>query len=178
MDAMVLREFCEIGMKGEPEKKPGFPRKENPLDLLDLPRPVPVAKQLLIKVSACGICHTELDEIEGRLVPPKFPVVLGHEIVGRVDSCGSGVTKFRMGDRVGVAWIYSSCGQCKFCQMGNENLCDHFKATGLDANGGYAQHMVVSGTLLTPFPRVSLIPKPRLFFAPVSSATGPSGSRE
>jgi propanol-preferring alcohol dehydrogenase len=152
MDAMALREICEIQMEGEARQRPGLPLKNNPLDLVELPRPVPDLKQVLVRISTCGICHTELDEIEGRLLPPNFPVVPGHEIVGRVESFGPGVTKFRVGDRVGVAWIYSSCGQCKFCQRGNENLCDQFKATGLDANGGYAQYMVVSEDFAYPIP--------------------------
>jgi propanol-preferring alcohol dehydrogenase len=152
MDAMALREICEIRTEGEARKRPDLPLKTDPLDLIQLPRPSPGFKQVLIRISACGICHTELDEIEGRLLPPYFPVVPGHEIVGRVESCGPGTTKFRVGDRVGVAWIYSSCGQCKFCQTGNENLCDRFRATGLDANGGYAQYMVVSEDFTYPIP--------------------------
>jgi len=144
MKAMVLKEFCEIGIKGEPRKRVDLPLKKEPLEMVELPDPVPESKQILVKVSSCGVCHTELDEIEGRLIPPKFPIVLGHEIVGRVEALGSGVTKFKAGDRVGVAWIYSSCGKCDFCLRGDENLCDQFQATGLDANGGYAQYTVVS----------------------------------
>jgi len=142
--AMVLKEFCEIGRQGQARKRADLPLKENPLEMAELPDPVPKAQQILVRVSACGVCHTELDEIEGRLVPPKFPVILGHEIVGRVEVLGSGVTKFSLGDRVGIAWIYSSCGKCDFCLRGDENLCDHFQATGLDANGGYAQFVVTS----------------------------------
>jgi propanol-preferring alcohol dehydrogenase len=152
MDAMALREICEIQMEGEARKRVDLPFKNTPLDWVNLPRPVPNRKQILIRISACGICHTELDEIEGRLLPPEFPIVPGHEIIGRVESCGPGVTKFRPGNRVGVAWIYSSCGQCKFCKEGNENLCDQFRATGLDANGGYAQYTVVSEDFAYPVP--------------------------
>ena len=108
MKAMVLKEFCEIGIQGEPRKRPDLPLKEEPLEMVELPDPVPDSKQILVKVSACGVCHTELDEIEGRLVPPKFPVVLGHEIIGRVEALGSGVTRFKAGDRVGIAWIKAS----------------------------------------------------------------------
>ncbi len=144
MKAMVLKEFCEIGIKGEARKRVDLPLKEEPLEMVELPDPVPESKQILVKVSSCRVCHTELDEIEGRLIPPKFPIVLGHEIVGRVEALGSGVTKFKARDRVGVAWIYSSCGMCDFCLRGDENLCDQFQATGLDANGGYAQYTVVS----------------------------------
>ena len=152
MKAMVLKEFCEIGKPGQARKRGDLPLKENPLEMAELPDPVPNAKEILVKVSACGVCHTELDEIEGRLVPPKFPVILGHEIVGRVEALGSGVTKFKAGDRVGIAWIYSSCGECDFCLRGDENLCDQFQATGLDANGGYAQFVVISEDFAYPIP--------------------------
>lgn len=114
-----------------------------PLTLKDLPDPVPGEDEILIRVSACGVCHTELDEIEGRTPPPKLPVVPGHQVVGRVESSGPGARVFAPGDRVGVAWIYSACGACKFCLAGEENLCESFVATGRDANGGYAQYMVV-----------------------------------
>jgi propanol-preferring alcohol dehydrogenase len=152
MKAMVLREFCEIAAKGEARKRADLPLREDPLEMVELPEPVPDLKQILIKVSACGVCHTELDEIEGRLIPPKFPLILGHEIVGRVEEVGAGVTKYKVGDRVGVAWIYSSCGECGFCLRGYENLCDQFQATGLHANGGYAQYTVVSEDFAYPIP--------------------------
>jgi propanol-preferring alcohol dehydrogenase len=112
------------------------------LTLEDLPVPAPAAGELLLKVSACGVCHTELDEIEGRTPPPKLPVVLGHQIVGRVAQA-SGRGTFRAGDRVGIGWIYSSCGHCRCCRRGEENLCPDFRATGRDANGGYAEYMTV-----------------------------------
>jgi propanol-preferring alcohol dehydrogenase len=116
---------------------------ETPLELLTLPDPVPSEKELLVKVSACGVCHTELDEIEGRLPPPRLPIVLGHQIVGRVARAGQ-AARFKPGDRVGIAWIYSACGKCEFCLAGNENLCQEFKATGRDAHGGYAEYLTVS----------------------------------
>ncbi len=111
--------------------------------MVDLPDPVPGPKEILIKISACGVCHTELDEIEGRL-PPKLPIVLGHQIVGRIVKSGSGATRLHAGDRVGIAWIHSACGKCHFCLEGKENLCSEFRGTGCDANGGYAQAAVVS----------------------------------
>jgi propanol-preferring alcohol dehydrogenase len=117
--------------------------ERRPLELVDLPVPRPKAKEILVKVSACGVCHTELDEIEGRL-KPDLPIVLGHEVVGRVEAMGSGATKFTPGDRVGIAWIYSACGKCRFCREGKENLCLDFQGTGCQANGGYAQYTVVS----------------------------------
>jgi propanol-preferring alcohol dehydrogenase len=91
----------------------------------------------------CGVCHTELDEIEGRTPPPRLPVVPGHQVVGRVAALGDGATRYRVGDRVGVAWIYSACGECERCQNSFENLCDAFRATGRDADGGYAELMTV-----------------------------------
>ena len=131
MKAMVLNKLCSL--------------EENkaPLELINLPDPVPGEKEILVRVSACGVCHTELDEIEGRTPPPRLPVVLGHQVVGIVEETGSKASAFKLGDRVGIAWIYSACGKCKFCLEGNENLCHNFKATGRDANGGYAQYMTV-----------------------------------
>jgi len=117
--------------------------ENRPLELVDLPVPQPKSGEILVKISACGVCHTELDEIEGR-VQPKLPIILGHEIVGKVEGLGLGVTKFKIGDRVGIGWIYSACGKCHFCQEGNENLCPEFQATGCHASGGYAQYTVVS----------------------------------
>ena len=152
MDAMVLRESCEIRAGGESPKNPHLPIKDQPLDFVELPVPTPGPEQVLIQISACGVCHTEIDEIEGRLVPPRFPVILGHEIVGRVHSLGPNAYKWGVGDRVGVAWIYSSCCLCEFCQRGNENLCDQFRATGLDANGGYAQYTAVPQDFVYPIP--------------------------
>jgi len=119
------------------------PVEERPLELVELPIPEPGDRQILVKVLACGVCHTELDEIEGRL-RPKLPIILGHEIVGRVEKLGPRVTKFKPGDRVGIAWINSACGSCRFCREGNENLCPEFKATGCDADGGYAEYTVVT----------------------------------
>lgn len=114
-----------------------------PLDLVEIPTPEPGPGELLLRVLACGVCHTELDEIEGRSPPPVLPVVPGHQVVGKVEACGEGVRHHRPGDRVGVGWIYSSCGRCAHCRLGNENLCPQFRATGRDANGGYAEFMVV-----------------------------------
>ena len=119
------------------------PVENRPLELVDMPIPQPGSKEILVRVSACGVCHTELDEIEGRL-KPNLPIVLGHEIIGKVKSLGSGATRFKVGDRVGIAWIYSACGKCHFCKGGNENLCSDFQGTGCQANGGYAEYTTVS----------------------------------
>jgi propanol-preferring alcohol dehydrogenase len=150
--AMILKEFCEIGERGAAGKRTDLPLKQEPLEWAEMPNPIPNPNQILVKVSACGVCHTELDEIEGRLIPPNFPIVLGHEIVGRVEAAGSDVTRFKAGDRVGIAWIYSSCGTCDFCLRGDENLCDQFQATGLHAHGGYAQYTVISEDFAYPIP--------------------------
>ena len=120
-----------------------FAQNRTPLQKVNLPDPEPGKGEVLIRVSACGVCHTELDEIEGRTPPPRFPVVLGHEVVGRVAATGADVGKHGPGDRVGVGWIYSSCGECAFCLAGEENLCEGFRATGRDANGGYAEYLTV-----------------------------------
>ena len=140
MKAMVLNSLCDL--------------RENrtPLTLADMPDPVPKEREILVKVHTCGVCHTELDEIEGRTPPPSLPVVLGHQVVGSVEDVGGRASLFRIGDRVGVAWIYSACGACRFCREGNENLCDDFKATGRDANGGYAEYMTVPEGFAYPIP--------------------------
>jgi propanol-preferring alcohol dehydrogenase len=120
--------------------------QENPLTLVDMPRPVPASGEVLIEVSVCGVCHTELDEIEGRAPPPVFPVVPGHQIIGRVIEMGAGSHRYSNGDRVGVGWIHSSDG------TETENISDAFRATGRDANGGYAEFMTVNETYAYPIP--------------------------
>ncbi len=122
-----------------------------PLRLTELPDPEPGPGEVRIKVSVCGICHTELDEIEGRTAPPKLPVVPGHQIVGLVDRAGPEGT-YAEGSRVGVGWIYDSCGACARCRAGSENLCDDFSATGRDADGGYAEYVTVPGASAYPIP--------------------------
>ena len=112
-----------------------------PLTWAELAVPEPCDGEILIRVSACGVCHTELDEIEGRTPPPRFPVIPGHQVVGHVVKCGPDASRFPPGERVGVGWIYSACGTCDFCRNGNENLCPDFMATGRDVNGGYAEFM-------------------------------------
>ncbi len=142
MKAMVLNEICSL--------------KENrsPLQLTTLPVPTPKEKEILVKISACGVCHTELDEIEGRTPPSRFPMVPGHQVVGRVEETGPHVSRHKTGDRVGVAWIYSACGHCDFCRQGEENLCEAFRATGRDANGGYAEYMTVPEDFAFKIPNV------------------------
>lgn len=137
MKAMVLREIAPI--------------EREPLRLEDLPDPVPGPEEILVRISACGICHTELDEIEGRL-QPMLPVIPGHQVIGRVVASGPGVERFRQGDRVGIAWIYSACGACRFCEAGQENLCAAFRGTGCHAHGGYAQYMTIQEEYAYPIP--------------------------
>lgn len=120
--------------------------RQEPLTLAELPRPVPRADEVLIEVSVCGVCHTELDEIEGRTPPPKLPVIPGHEVVGRVVEMGAQSQRFSLHDRVGVGWIHSSDGSEK------ENLSDAFMATGRDVNGGYAEYMTVPEQYAYPIP--------------------------
>jgi propanol-preferring alcohol dehydrogenase len=118
-------------------------RKRNPLKPVDVPVPEPRGNEILVRVRACGVCHTELDEIEGRSPPPRLPIIPGHEVVGRVERRGSRARRFKIGDRVGIGWIRSACGACRLCREGNENLCERFVATGRDADGGYAEFMAV-----------------------------------
>ncbi len=126
--------------------------EEKPLKAADLPIPTPSDNQILVKVLVCGACHTDLDEVEGRLKPTKSPIVLGHQIVGTVADKGKAVKKFTIGQRVGITWLYSACGKCDFCQMGNENLCNQAKWTGKDANGGYAEFTVIDEEYAYPIP--------------------------
>ena len=140
MRAMVLNRICNVL------------EERSPLKVADIAVPEPHPGQLLLKVLACGVCHTELDEIEGRTPPPVLPVVPGHQVVGAVERCGPGATRFSPGDRVGVAWIFSACGECRACSTGNENVCPDFRATGRDANGGYAEYMTVSEQFALPIP--------------------------
>jgi propanol-preferring alcohol dehydrogenase len=123
-----------------------------PLEWVELPTPAPNPGEILVQVAVCGICHTELDEIEGRTAPDRLPRVLGHQVVGRVAALGQGASGFALGERVGVAWIHSACGQCGHCLAGDENLCVEFKATGRDADGGYAEYMAVPAAFAYPIP--------------------------
>jgi propanol-preferring alcohol dehydrogenase len=131
MKAMVLKQIIDLRKSVEP------------LELQEIPDPVPGENDVLLRVNTCGVCHTELDEIEGRTPPHRFPIVLGHQIVGTVLKAGSRAGKHAVGDRVGVGWIHSACGFCTMCAEGNENLCAEFRATGRDADGGYAEYTVV-----------------------------------
>ena len=126
----------------------GLDRNPEPLKLVERPTPVPGKGELLIEVSVCGVCHTELDEIEGRTPPPVLPVIPGHEIVGRVAGAGPGCERYQVGQRVGVGWIHSSTGKR------DENLSDEFRATGRDVDGGYAEFVIVPEDYAYPIPDI------------------------
>lgn len=147
MKAMLLHEIVS------------FAQNTTPLLFSDLPEPRPDEGEVLIRVTRCGVCHTELDEIEGRTPPPRLPVVLGHQVVGIIMESASLLADvqeqapaFHIGRRVGVAWIASACGKCHYCLSGSENLCPEFKATGRDINGGYAEYMKVRADFAHPIP--------------------------
>ena len=118
------------------------PAEQRPLRLVERPRPEPGAGELLVAVEVCGVCRTDLHVVEGDLAPHRPHVVPGHEVVGRVAGRGAGATRFREGDRVGVAWLHRACGTCRFCERGAENLCLAPRFTGWDADGGYADFVV------------------------------------
>ncbi len=146
MKAMILESLGEV-------KPP-----HAPLRLVPHKEPNPASGEVLLRVTRCGVCHTELDEIEGRTPPPQLPVVLGHQVVGIVESDSSlsesqpQAAGLHIGQRVGVAWIASACGHCQYCLSGQENLCPEFKATGRDIDGGYAEFMSVRADFVHPIP--------------------------
>jgi alcohol dehydrogenase, propanol-preferring len=146
MKAMVLESLTDVRAN------------QFPLRLITLPKPALKEGEVLLGVTRCGVCHTELDEIEGRTPPPHLPVVLGHQVVGIVEESSRDFSRsvttevVTTGQRVGVAWIASACGKCTHCLAGNENLCVEFKATGRDINGGYAEYMAVRADFVHPIP--------------------------
>jgi alcohol dehydrogenase, propanol-preferring len=154
MKAMLLREITSLK------------QNESPLSSTDMPKPLIGEGEVLLRVTRCGVCHTELDEIEGRTPPPQLPVILGHQVVGIVQSVQSlptlelqiepqrleALDSLKVGQRVGVAWIASACGHCEYCLSGQENLCPEFKATGRDIDGGYAEYMKVHVDFVHPIP--------------------------
>jgi propanol-preferring alcohol dehydrogenase len=140
MKAMVMERIVDLRVDS------------SPLVLRRMPKPVIGPCDLLLRVSACGVCHTELDVIEGRTPPPALPVILGHQVVGTVMEMGEQVVRYQPGDRVGAAWINSACGSCAECLGGYENLCRQFRATGRDADGGYAQYMKLDERFALPIP--------------------------
>lgn len=130
MQAMVLKKTGKI--------------EDNPLQFQEVPHPKIGLKDILVRVQACGICHTDLHTVEGELPLPKLPLIPGHQVVGIVEKKGTEVKRFNLGDRVGIAWLNSTCGRCEFCQSGRENLCEQAKFTGYHSNGGYAEYTAIS----------------------------------
>jgi propanol-preferring alcohol dehydrogenase len=118
--------------------------EDAPLSIGEISRPVPNQSEILLHIQACGLCHTDLHVVEGDLKLPKLPLTPGHQIVGTVEAVGSSVTRFKKGDRLGVPWLYSTCGECEFCKSGRENLCDNARFTGYHVDGGYAEYVVVN----------------------------------
>lgn len=122
------------------------------MELVDLAMPEPAPDQIRIRVSACGVCRTDLHVVDGELTEPKLSLVPGHQVVGYVDELGDGVTQFQPGQRVGVPWLGGSCGHCHFCQTGSENLCDEAIYTGYQINGGFAEYCVADAQYCFPLP--------------------------
>ncbi len=129
MKAMILKDFAPI--------------EQNPLELVELAVPEPGPSDILIRVNVCGVCHTDLHTVEGELPEAKLPIIPGHQVVGRVAKRGENASRFSEGDRVGVAWLYSTDSTCLYCQRGNENLCSSARFTGYHVNGGYAEYIVI-----------------------------------
>lgn len=140
MKAMLLKNFAPID--------------QNPLELADLPIPKAGAEDILIRVSTCGICHTDLHTVEGELPEVKLPIIPGHQVVGTVERQVKEASRFKRGDRVGAAWLFSACGQCIFCRQGNENLCENAVFSGYGANGGYAEYMLIPEKFAYPIPAI------------------------
>jgi propanol-preferring alcohol dehydrogenase len=140
MKAMLLSTAAPIG--------------DSPLKLANLPIPDPGSDQIRIRVLVCGVCHTDLHTIEGELALPRLPLVPGHQIVGIVDAVGKEVTRFQIGDRVGVPWLHEACGICDYCKRGDENLCKSAHFTGLHVDGGYAEYTLAPADFAFPIPVV------------------------
>jgi propanol-preferring alcohol dehydrogenase len=129
-----------------------FHRPGKELRLAEMPMPAPAAGQVLIRVRACAVCRTDLHVVDGELPEPKLPLVPGHEIVGDVEQLGRNVARFKIGDRVGVPWLGWTCGECKYCRSGQENLCEQAKFTGYTLDGGYAEYTVADQRFCFPIP--------------------------
>ena len=129
MRAMLLKEPAPVNQRS--------------LEEVEIPTPEPGPNEILLKIGACGVCHTDLHTVEGELSPPKLPIVPGHQVVARVEGLGEGAKRFKPGDRVGVAWLNRTCGACDYCKRGLENLCEKAKFTGYDTDGGYAEYMTI-----------------------------------
>jgi propanol-preferring alcohol dehydrogenase len=130
------------------------PAEKNPLEWSVVPDPQPGPGQICLRISACGVCHTDLHIVEGDLPLPRLPVIPGHQVVGRVVSVGPDVTQWSAGQRAGVPWLYRTCGRCEFCKRGEENLCPNAEFTGLHHDGGYAEYMLADADFALPIPDI------------------------
>jgi len=128
------------------------PIETNPLELADIPKPVPTGHQALVRVSACGICRTDLHVIEGELPPRKSPITPGHQVVGVIEAAGDQAKAHPIGARVGIAWLHATDGSCEYCKAGKENLCDHPTFTGYTVDGGYAEYALAEESFLYAIP--------------------------
>ncbi|MEO0198516.1 MAG: zinc-dependent alcohol dehydrogenase family protein [candidate division WOR-3 bacterium] len=126
--------------------------EQNPLTIVNIDLREPYENEILVKVEACGVCHTDLHIVEGDLKAPSLPIIPGHQIVGRIVRVGEHIKEFRVGQRVGIPWVHEFCGKCRFCKRGNQNLCDYIKFTGFHTNGGFAEYILAKGTALYPLP--------------------------
>ena len=131
--------------------RPG-PIEDMPLTPVDVPVPRPGAGQALVRVLACGVCHTDLHICQGEIHPPQLPLIPGHQVVGEIDALGEGVTHLQIGQRVGLPWLYSACGVCEFCRRGEENLCPQARFTGFSVDGGFAEWTLAEADYLLPIP--------------------------
>ncbi len=138
MKAMVLESFAPV--------------EERPLVLKEVPTPTPGPREVLVRVQYCGVCHTDLHTVEGEIVPPKLPVIPGHQVIGVVEAVGDGVASLSVGQRVGLAWLGRTCGVCDYCKRGDENLCETALMNGFDLDGGYAEYAVVHEDFAYPVP--------------------------
>ena len=126
--------------------------ESNPLVLVDVPKPEPAAGQVLVRVSACAVCRTDLHVIEGELAPRKSPITPGHQVVGIIEAHGTGAVKYPIGTRVGIAWLHSTDGSCEYCRAGKENLCNDPSFTGYTVDGGYAEYALAEESFVYPIP--------------------------
>jgi propanol-preferring alcohol dehydrogenase len=140
MKAMLLNEFALID--------------QNPLKLSDIPKPKPGDEDILVRINICGVCHTDLHTIEGELPDVELPIIPGHQIVGIIEKIGSKASCFKEGDRVGVAWLYSTEDDCVYAQQGRENLCDNARFTGYHVNGGYSEYITIPEKFAYPIPSI------------------------
>lgn len=130
------------------------PAERHPLGLREVPVPEPGPGEVRVRVRVCGVCRTDLHVVEGDLPPATRPIVPGHEVIGVIDRLGQGVHSVREGDRVGIAWLQATCGQCRFCRDGRENLCLRARFTGYHADGGYAEYAIVPEAFAYPIPSI------------------------